>query len=287
EYVGMILKVGDSLGKVTSYNGATKVATIDVWDPVEPVSTNYEILPEVVITGNGSGAKAYARVDDTLKNITGIIITDPGMEYTQIHVTIQTGSGGGSGAELEAVLEPKGGLGSNLPVQMGASYVMLNIKLAFQEGSGDFPIANDYRQIGLIRDVVDSGNILGAQPTYRVSSKLEINNIVEGLTPFQSDELVTCVGVETSIIRVVGFHYDELSTTAGVLYYTQDADTGYIPVVSAMSISGGTSGSTASVVSADGPEVKKFEGEMLYIENRRPILRSPDQIEDIKIIIEW
>ena len=34
-------------------------------------------------------------------------------------------------------------------------------------------------------------------------------------------------------------------------------------------------------------EVKKFSGSILYIENRKTIIRSDDQIEDIKLVIEF
>ena len=53
------------------------------------------------------------------------------------------------------------------------------------------------------------------------------------------------------------------------------------------SVKGVLSGTQATITGITLEEVKKFEGEILYLENRRPILRSPDQIEDIKAIIEF
>ena len=35
------------------------------------------------------------------------------------------------------------------------------------------------------------------------------------------------------------------------------------------------------------PEIQKNTGEVVYIDNRRPISRANDQIEDIKIIVEF
>ena len=35
------------------------------------------------------------------------------------------------------------------------------------------------------------------------------------------------------------------------------------------------------------PEVKKDSGKMIYIDNRRAISRAGDQIEDIKIVVEF
>ena len=35
------------------------------------------------------------------------------------------------------------------------------------------------------------------------------------------------------------------------------------------------------------PEIVKNTGEIVYVENRRLITRAPDQIEDIKLVIEF
>ena len=42
----------------------------------------------------------------------------------------------------------------------------------------------------------------------------------------------------------------------------------------------------ASGVNAAFPEVEKFTGNVLYLENRGAVTRAADQIEDIKLIIE-
>jgi hypothetical protein len=35
------------------------------------------------------------------------------------------------------------------------------------------------------------------------------------------------------------------------------------------------------------PEIENNSGEIIYVENRRLITRAPDQIEDIKLVIEF
>ena len=44
--------------------------------------------------------------------------------------------------------------------------------------------------------------------------------------------------------------------------------------------------STVASVNAAFPEVVKYSGQVLYIENRGAVTRAADQIEDIKLIIE-
>ena len=46
----------------------------------------------------------------------------------------------------------------------------------------------------------------------------------------------------------------------------------------------------ADIAFTDGiatPEIKPDSGDIVYIENRRLITRAPDQIEDIKLVIEF
>ena len=42
----------------------------------------------------------------------------------------------------------------------------------------------------------------------------------------------------------------------------------------------------SSGVSSVHPEMTRFSGQILYVENRGPVSRASDQIEDIKLIIE-
>ena len=52
-----------------------------------------------------------------------------------------------------------------------------------------------------------------------------------------------------------------------------------------------TSSSTVNnVVFTSGyanPEMKRDTGEIIYVENRRPISRTSDQTEDIKVVVEF
>ena len=36
-----------------------------------------------------------------------------------------------------------------------------------------------------------------------------------------------------------------------------------------------------------GPEVKKYSGDLIYVDNRPSITRSPNQREDIKIVLQF
>ena len=106
----------------------------------------------------------------------------------------------------------------------------------------------------------------------------------------------------------VSWTLDSGSTTAGVLKYiqTNDAHTDG-GVVRAFESSGANAvGGAASAASGNvdtgysnsllgstfssglaNPEIENDSGDVIYIENRRLITRAPDQIEDIKLVIEF
>ena len=54
---------------------------------------------------------------------------------------------------LEVVIGPEGGHGSaDMEAELNAKRVMTNIRLTYAEGAGDFPVDNDFRRIGIIKD---------------------------------------------------------------------------------------------------------------------------------------
>jgi len=106
----------------------------------------------------------------------------------------------------------------------------------------------------------------------------------------------------------------EYDPTLNLLYYQQESYKGYgtnatsgayVAFSGADIITGGTSATvgtpsatTESVTLATGatlfltagyanPELEAYSGNMIYLENRKPIQRASDQTEDIKIIIEF
>ena len=44
---------------------------------------------------------------------------------------------------------------------------------------------------------------------------------------------------------------------------------------------------TSSNVVMDPPDMLKYRGDILYVENRSPVSRASDQVEDIKLIVQF
>ena len=93
----------------------------------------------------------------------------------------------------------------------------------------------------------------------------------------------------------VGYVIDYNSTTK-VLRYIQpqfddqgiDADQNLTAFTGSNTVTGATSGATGTPTSHDTtPELVADSGDILYVENRKPISRAADQTENIKLIVEF
>ena len=130
-------------------------------------------------------------------------------------------------------------------------------------------------------DVVpDTTSIYGIISNSTVVNQTVILSLatVTGTGTFVQDSTVTQSNTNATG-KVV--KYDSTSTPKK-LYLT--SITGSFSAADSVS-SGGSVSSTVSAVSY--PKLERLIGDVLYIENRKPITRYPDQVEDIKVIIKY
>jgi hypothetical protein len=98
---------------------------------------------------------------------------------------------------------------------------------------------------------------------------------------FEQDEIL--VGpVSGATGRVVSFANTNATGTTGILKVV-DINGVFVNE----RISGNTSAVAANVTSTQAGELSPYKGDILYIENRVAAIRSADQIEDIKLIIQY
>ena len=239
--------------------------------------SGYSSTPTVTISGNGSSATATATVAGNA--VTAITVNNVGTGYNQATVTIS--GGGGSGATAVAVISPEGGHSSNPVHELGGFYVMNNVRLEYADGSGDFPVSNDYRRIGLIRDPFDFGTTnVATAATLSACKTITLQS--GGLSgTFVVDETITG-GTSSAQGKVVNW-----DSTNRILKYYQDINTGFGTFQTSETISGGTSSASGTSSALGNPEVAADSGDIMYLEHRRPINRASDQIEDIKLVVEF
>lgn len=288
-YVGATLWVvaGTGVGsnsKIISYLGSTKQFVLENSLNVDNTS-QFQVLPTVTISGDGSGAVAKALVNFSAPNaITNVQVINPGSGYNYATATITGANSGFNLATVNVVLPPPGGHGSNPVEELGAYYVMINVKLDYSEGDGDFPISNDYRQIGIVRAPEQYGNpgVPFTGLTAAASGRLVLNGqTISG--NFATDSIVTSAsGASGWIIEIKD---NAINSSNKDLVYVQIPETGYEPFLDGETVSSGAA--AANILSQINPEVQKYTGDIIYFENRRPVLRAPDQIEVIKCIIQF
>lgn len=181
---------------------------------------------------------------------------------------------------------------------------MINVRLEYDESLAELTVGNDYRQIGLIREPVDSETNLPAEKLiYLQSQSIElvlssVNPALDAL-PFESDEIVTNgKGVYGKILDYK--EYDLKDNTTGIFIPDNLVDKkvlriGNIFGKNGVSFSVGDTITTirnaaevdATIEKVISESLVKYSGEVLYLEQRKPISRDIDQIEDIKIIAEF
>lgn len=243
-------------------------------------------VPVVTITGTGGTAvvdPAGVTVDGS-GAVTEILVQgyQLGTGYSSATVTIAPPAGGGDTATARAIISPKGGHGFNAEEELGGKYVMLNVRLDGTEGN-TISIENDFRKVGLVRDPYNYGTTTVADTTnIRQTFKHTFSTAPTGT--FLPDDVVT-VGDSSAVV----VEFDAADGAHGALYTT-------LPSPDPSDFDG--SGSQKSITSTSGgganidslfnaPGLEPHSGDVLYIENRSPISRASDQIEDVKLIIEF
>lgn len=231
----------------------------------------------ITITGDGFGATAQARVNTVSNTVSNVAIVQSGSGYTYAELTIS--GGGGTGANLRAIISPTGGHGFDPLREFGGSNLILNPRLQSTEG-GTLPVTNDLRQISLIQDpFLYSSKNIASNVVYGQFTTLLLEGATD--TVYQQDEIV----YQGTSLSTATFKGSVLSYANNTLLLT---NTQGIPQVQPIvGVTTGTvrvpSGST-SIVS---PPLQKYTGKLLYIDNIIPITRAADQTEDFKILLRF
>lgn len=252
---------------------------------VSDIGAGYTSTPTVVIEGDGTGAQAVATISGT--NLVRIALDSDGSGniahgsgYTYAKVSF-TGGSPTTGATAEAIIAPVGGFGADPRDDLKASGIMFNAKPAGSE-RGDFIIGNDFRQIGLLRNItLDDSDELYTNATGMALKYLDFNTVTSAFT-----EDRTIVGATSGAQALVDY-YD---VSNGHVYFHQTHETGFDSFADGESIteeSGSGSGTLESSNATVAGDINPHSGNLLYIENRASIDRSLDQTEDIKLVIQF
>lgn len=243
--------------------------------------SGYSNVANLVVTIYGDGANANVSANISGGVVTGFTINNPGQNYRVANVSI-TG-GGGTGAAAIPVISPAGGHGYDPKSELGGYFVMVNGRFNYASGYGDFPVQNEYRRIGLIREPKSSrtGHI-ATEKTLNTNYTLSIGGTSGS---FQLDEYIVGL-VSGANARVVTSNI--MSNVGYVRYLQANAVTSNFKQFSVGEvIIGQNSSAYATVTRVTAPEAVHDTGKIIYVNNRTPITRRSDQAENIHIVIEF
>tara|TARA_Y100000991_G_scaffold94715_1_gene71392 strand:+ start:7694 stop:9292 length:1599 start_codon:yes stop_codon:yes gene_type:complete len=228
------------------------------------------------IEGDGTGASCAAVVN-TNGNITGVTITAPGSGYTTATVSITQASGSGINAAFRCIISPFDGHGAHPQKELFCKRV--GVTVSFDNDSRDLITGNDYRQVGLMKNLTKYG--LDSLFDDATGSPHFIIGITDP-NNYSADDIVTATSGGNFTVAQLR---DTTGNGTDDSVYLQENSAG---IGSSDTISNLTKGlSSLPINSLTNPEIDNNSGDIVYFDNRKPITREEGQVETVKIIFTF
>jgi hypothetical protein len=225
----------------------------------------------VVVTGDGENFTGTpVLVNNTVSYIT---VTTPGANYTYANVTI---TGNGSNANATAIISPFRGHGSDPVRELFADTLMFTSTINNEKNHG-VDVSNDYRQYGIIKDLKkhNSGlafaNVIGSA-CYLLTMDT-VNNLAR-------DSILTHVANNSKryfeVVEVIS------SNNQLLIQDKNNHDIGVSDV-----LTDETTNLDYTITSVNkNPDINKFSGDLLYIDNRTAVSHSAQQLVTLRTVIK-
>ncbi len=306
----------DSTVSAAAADGAIEQYLLDTKGSSNPANT----VKYCPVLGDGTTSAIAKITINGSGEISSIVSEVIGAGYTRAKVmlneayatsaaaTSRSGSTVSLAGTATAIISPPGGHGANPPLELGGYRVMINKSLEFLDGDGDIPVNSQFRRFGLISDPkIASGatDLTSDTATACFAVKFPASTNVN----FTLGEIITeaTTGAKgrvihwDSVTKVLRYYQNEyvdaLQTSPASAQYKSisfsgnraiSQGTGANQITATPDVNADTA--VFGVTFADGyavPEIKKNSGNIIYVENRKPVNRSTDQTEDIKLVIEF
>jgi len=239
-------------------------------------SGNNYTVANVTVIGDGTGFVGNVVLSNA-NTITSITVNSPGSGYTFANVVI---TGNGSNANVTAIISPPGGHGSNAIKELFANTILFFSTINNEKIHG-VEVTNDYRQVGIIKDIHQFenerafANTLGT-PTFL----LTLNTLNNALSqPLARDTVLELANVSFRKFEVVE---TVSANTQVIIKNLNNFDIGagnvlYDPITN----------SNFTVVSVDEePTINKFSGDLLFIDNKTEVSSSDQQTVTLKTTLK-
>jgi len=257
-------------------------------------SGNSYIQGDASVSIVGDGQDAQARLTLTNGEVTGITITNPGSGYSFAEVSVVNASENspGNGATFRAVVSPYGGHGSNPQKELFAKSLSLTVSLT-NETSDTF-LNNDFRQLGIVKNP----RIFGSSDNFTSNTGnccyvVVINNpeLVDYDDVIEGDDggRFIVVQKEDSNNDGVVDRIHLLPIIPKLYVSTQLTNVNTEVALGSIVPDSFNIGTVAEPILVDylEPEVDNRTGEIIYLDNRVKIIRTSDQVEKIRALINF
>lgn len=236
------------------------------------------VRTRIAIDGDGFNAIALPTLSNS--SIQKITLTTYGVGYSRANVSIY---GTGTGATARVVLPPKFGHGYNAAKQLGASNVMVAMRIGEIDSTegGLISTGTTFRQYGIMRDPYKYG----------------------ASSPVTSSNANTVISQTTNLTIISGSNYNNnefvyQGTTANTATFSgfvnaQEANlvrltrTKGTPVIGIPLKGTSTNPVGRAVVIIKNPEFQPYTGDILYVENIARTERTDGQAENIKFVVRF
>lgn len=228
---------------------------------------------------------------------------------------------------FDVIIPPKGGHGFDIYRELGASNVLIFSRIENDLENPDFITGNKISRIGLIENpqAYDSVSLLTSDKASGVyalklagvgysSASFTANSIIKQQIGIGSTAIGRVVSYDqaTGVLkywqdkRLAGFNTDGTQSSSPIYginlnRFTNNIGLGGTTLIDGTNLFIDTSftGVTTTINSRtynlgqpfingiSNPEVKKYSGNIIYIDNRPSITRSPNQREDIKVVLQF
>ena len=237
------------------------------------------------------------------------------------------GSASTSIATFDVIIPPSGGHGYDVYKELGAYRVLVYSRYENTGANPDFIVGNDFARVGIVKNPTTFGSKTELLSSNQASALGALKLTNPNLGNYNADTVITqTIGIgSTAVAKVASYdgttgvlkYYQPVGLAVSTFNYkllnfkrNSELATGV-----ALTIFGATSGSNLQIQTTYGtsanpgvtttvgnriinldqnyvegianPEVEKYSGEIIYIDNRAAIPRSFTQKEDIKIVLEF
>jgi len=231
----------------------------------------------VIINGDGRFANAYATRSLSNTNVANVTIDNKGSGYTYADISFK--STHGAGATARAIISPPNGHGSDPLIELGGSYLIINVKIDGSEG-GVITTENDFRQISIIQDprnYYDDRTLSNA--AFSQITKITLAQSSTGSGYVEDEIAYQGTSLANATFRGTVAGWDSGNSIVS-LTNTEGNPTSQLLI-------GNTSTAARYVSSVSYPDAKRYTGHLLYTDNITTIARAEDQSEDFKIVLSF